>query len=206
MASGTPQRSGRGNGRVDRDPYDLDQVLAIAAVLFNERGYDATSVGALAARLGTSKSAIYYHVKGKEELLQLALERAIGGLEQVLSEPGADQGTALEQLEYVVRGAVRVLVNDLPFVTLLLRLRGNTEVERDAMLRRRAFDRAVSSLVEAARAEGSLREDIDAATSTRLLFGMINSIVEWYRPDGALDEGQLEDVIVTAAFEGIRAH
>src|SRR5687768_17862982 len=39
-------------------------------------------------------------------------------------------GPAIDRLEYVVRGSVRVLAAELPFVTLLLRLRGNTEVER----------------------------------------------------------------------------
>lgn len=117
-----PARRG-GNGRAGRVAYDLDAVLAVAVQAFNERGYDATSMGELAERLGTSKSAIYYHVSGKQELLRLALERALGNLERLLEEPDAD-ATALERLERVIRGAVRVLVDELPFVTLLLRLRG----------------------------------------------------------------------------------
>ncbi|MGW2094799.1 TetR/AcrR family transcriptional regulator [Promicromonospora sukumoe] len=198
-----PARRG-GNGRAGRVAYDLDAVLAVAVQAFNERGYDATSMGELAERLGTSKSAIYYHVSGKQELLRLALERALGNLERLLEEPDAD-ATALDRLERVIRGAVRVLVDELPFVTLLLRLRGNTEIEREALARRREFDHAVARLVEEAVADGALRSDVDARTATRLLFGMVNSLVEWYRPGGGLTADQLADAVVAMAFEGLRA-
>ena len=83
--------------------------------------------------------------------------------------------------------AVHVLVERLPYVTLLLRLRGNTPVERAALDRRREFDRAVTALVVEARDAGELRADIDPRVAERLLFGMINSIVEWYRPEGPED-------------------
>ncbi len=198
-----PARRG-GNGRAGRVAYDLDAVLAVAVRAFNERGYDATSMGELAERLGTSKSAIYYHVSGKQELLRLALERALGNLERLLEEPDAD-AAALDRLEQVIRGAVRVLVEELPFVTLLLRLRGNTEIEREALARRREFDHAVARLVEEAVADGALRSDVDARTATRLLFGMVNSLVEWYRPGGGLTADQLADAVVAMAFEGLRA-
>ncbi|MFD7023865.1 TetR/AcrR family transcriptional regulator [Promicromonospora sukumoe] len=198
-----PARRG-GNGRAGRVAYDLDAVLAVAVQAFNERGYDATSMGELAERLGTSKSAIYYHVSGKQELLRLALERALGNLERLLEEPDAD-AAALDRLERVIRGAVRVLVDELPFVTLLLRLRGNTEIEREALARRREFDHAVARLVEEAVADGALRSDVDARTATRLLFGMVNSLVEWYRPGGGLTADQLADAVVAMAFEGLRA-
>lgn len=186
-------------------PYDLDAVLSVAVQAFNERGYDATSMGALAERLGTSKSAIYYHVTGKEELLRLALDRALGNLERLLDRPDPDEATALERLERVVRGAVHVLVRELPFVTLLLRLRGNTDVEREALARRREFDHAVARLVEEAIADGALRSDVDARTATRLLFGMVNSLVEWYRPGGGLAPAQLADGVVAMAFDGLRS-
>ncbi|CAN5222732.1 TetR/AcrR family transcriptional regulator [soil metagenome] len=196
------QRRG-GNGRAGRDPYDLAAVLDIAVTAFNEFGYEATSMGMLADRLGTSKSAIYYHVTGKDDLLRLALDRALGGLEGVLTTESATTGPADQRLRAVLRGAVHVLVDDLPYVTLLLRLRGNTDTERQALERRRAFDHAVAGLVDEARAEGALRSDIDSRTVTRLLFGMINSIVEWYRPGGPLRSDELADDVILVAFDGL---
>ncbi|MCU1551645.1 MAG: TetR family transcriptional regulator [Glaciihabitans sp.] len=207
MSSSQEQKSavGGGNGRNGRAAYDLDAVLDISVAAFNEHGYDATSMGQLAARLGTSKSAVYYHVNGKEDLLRLALERALGPLEAVLALPGALEGTAEDRLRFVLKQAVHVLVDYLPYVTLLLRLRGNTEVERGALERRRSFDTQVAVLVDQARAEGSLRQDVDSRTIERLLFGMINSIVEWYRPGGSLTRDQLASDVIAVAFDGLHA-
>ena len=190
--------------RRGRPGYDQRGILEVAVAAFNEFGYDATSIGVLAERLGLSKSAIYHHVTSKDELLQLALNEALDGLEGVLLEGGARNGAAADRLAHVLRGAVRVLVQRLPYVTLLLRVRGNTDVERAALARRRAFDRSVAALVVDARDEGSLRSDVDPGITTRLLFGMINSIVEWYRPGGAESAEQLADDVLTVALDGLR--
>jgi AcrR family transcriptional regulator len=188
-----------------RPGYDQQSVLQIAVEVFNRHGYDATSMGILAENLGISKSAIYHHVPSKGDLLKLALEEALGGLEAILEQPQAQSGTAEARLEFVLRETISVLVERLPFVTLLLRLRGNTDIERDAMERRRTFDHKVAALISAARDEGSLREDIDPRTVTRLLFGTINSIVEWYKPGGSLSPEKLADDVITMAFNGLHA-
>jgi AcrR family transcriptional regulator len=182
----------------------LDSLLDAAVVLFNERGYEATSMDELAARLGVTKSAIYHHVPSKVELLRLALDRALDALFALTQETGATTGPAIARLEYVVRGSVRVLAADLPFVTLLLRLRGNTEIERTALQRRREFDRIVTGLVRAAEHEGDVRTDVDPAVLSRLLFGTVNSLTEWYRPGGGVSADDLADALVRTTFEGLR--
>jgi AcrR family transcriptional regulator len=190
--------------RRGRPGYDQQGILEVAVAAFNEFGYDATSMGVLADRLGLSKSAIYHHFASKDEILERALDQALGSLEGVLDEPGASEGSAADRLDHVLRGAVHVLVGELPYVTLLLRVRGNTEIERTALARRRAFDRRVMGLVEAAQAEGTLRTDIDGRIVERLLFGMINSIVEWYRPGGREDAARLADDVIAVALDGLR--
>lgn len=173
--------------------------------VFIEQGYDATSVSSLAARLGLSKSALYHHFASKEQLLAVALGEALDGLEGVLEESGAHDGSARDRLEHVLRGAVLVLVDRLANVTLLLRVRGNSDVERAALERRRAFDREVTALVRAAQAEGTVRADIDPSVATRLLFGMVNSIVEWYRPAGAEGAAELARDVLAVALDGLGA-
>jgi AcrR family transcriptional regulator len=190
--------------RRGRPGHSLDTLLDAAVALFNERGYEATSVDEVATRLGVTKSAIYHHVPSKVELLRLALDRALDALFAVTQETGATTGPAIDRLEYVVRGSVRVLAAELPFVTLLLRLRGNTEIERTALQRRREFDRIATGLVRAAEHEGDVRTDVDPAVISRLLFGTVNSLTEWYRPGGDLSADDLADAVVTITFSGLR--
>jgi AcrR family transcriptional regulator len=195
--------------RRGRPGYDLEAVLRVAVEVFNERGYDGASMEDLSRRLGIAKSGIYHHVSGKEELLRLALDRALDGLAEAADRARALDAPAIGRLEMLVRDAVSVLQARLPYVTLLLRVRGNTEVERAALARRRAFDAFVASLVQEAERDGDIRADIDPKLTARLLFGTVNSIVEWYRPapapaDSALASSALADAVCAIVFDGLR--
>ncbi|MFF2541125.1 TetR/AcrR family transcriptional regulator [Kitasatospora sp. NPDC058063] len=187
-----------------RTAYTVESLLAVTVDVFNERGYDGTSMEDLSRAAGISKSSIYHHVRGKEELLRLAVGRALDGLFAILVEPAAVRGPAVERLEHVVRRTAEVLLEELPYVTLLLRVRGNTATEQWALERRRDFDHQVAELLRAAVADGSLRADVEPRLATRLLFGMINSIVEWYRPGLKAADG-VADAVVHLAFDGLRA-
>mgnify|MGYP001413604979 CR=1 FL=1 len=192
-----------------RDTYTPDSLLAVAVTVFNERGYDGTSMEHLSRAAGISKSSIYHHVSGKEELLRRAVSRALDRLFGILEERGASVGRPVERLEYVIQRMVEVLTAELPYVTLLLRVRGNTGTERWALERRREFDHRVAELVRAAAADGDVRTDVEGRLATRLVFGMINSIVEWYRPEqrasgGAAADRQLADAVRRLIFDGLR--
>ncbi|WP_193610016.1 TetR/AcrR family transcriptional regulator [Nocardioides lijunqiniae] len=193
--------------RRGRPGYDQETVLRRAIELFNRQGYDGTSMGDLAKELGFSKSAIYHHVPSKSHLLEQALHEALDEL-TTLVETAVDEstGTAYERLREVVRQSVRVLVAHQDAVTLLLRVRGNGEVEQAALARRRWIDARLAELVAAAVDEGALRADVAPDLVSRLLFGMVNSLVEWYRPGGVVDADVLADAITTIAFDGLAAH
>jgi len=186
--------------RRGRPGYDLESLLTVAVTVFNERGYDGTSMEDLSQRLGISKSAIYHHVTSKDALLRMAMDRALDGLFDALERTRRLDAPAIDKLEHLVRTSVEVLQDRLPYVTLLLRARGNTEIERAALQRRRQFDRYVAGLVRQAEADGDVRPDVDPATTARLLFGMVNSLIEWYRPA----HSDLADAVCAIAFHGLR--
>lgn len=194
-----PPRARRG-----RPGYDRDRVREIALELFNEQGYDATSVSDVAQRLGLTKSALYHHFPSKEALLEIALDEALGGLEAALDDAAALDVPAIDRLRHVIRRATDVLLAHLPSVTLLLRVRGNSMVEVAALDRRRRFDQQVTTMVADAQREGDLRSDVDAPVVARLIFGMINSVVEWYRPGGAIDGERLGHDILTVILDGLQ--
>ena len=165
--------------------------------VFNERGYEAASMEDLARASGFTKSSFYHHVSGKEELLRLAVDRALDALSTALDETERAGGRPVQQLERAIRRTAEVLLAELPYVTLLLRVRGNTEVERDALARRRAIDTRLAALVTTAANAGEIRADIDPRLVARLLFGMVNSITQWYRP-GSRSAGRKSDIVDAA--------
>lgn len=187
-----------------RPGYSRDDVMRIAVQEFNARGYEATSMGDLAKVLGLSKSAIYHHISSKEELLKYATDRALSLLDDLVAEVEALPGPALERLRLLVRGTTLALCREPEYVTLLLRLRGNSEVELEALARRREFTNYLVGLVSAAQEEGALDPDVAPNVAGRLLFGMINSLVEWYSPEGALDQDEVADIVETMAFLGLQ--
>ncbi|WP_182525509.1 TetR/AcrR family transcriptional regulator [Nocardioides dongkuii] len=191
--------------RRGRPGHDQQAVLRVAIDLFIRQGYDATSMGDLAAELGLSKAALYHHVPGKERLLELALDEALGGLTALVARATDDgaEGTAYARLRQVVEDGVRLLVAHQPAVTLLLRVHGNTEVERAALERRRWVDARLAALVREAAAEGAVRDDLAPDVVSRLLFGMVNSLVEWYDAAGPVDPGELARAVAAVAFEGL---
>jgi AcrR family transcriptional regulator len=197
VTTAAPRRRGRPG-------LDLAAVLERSVEMFNTQGFDGTSMEDLARHLGITKSAIYHHVASKDALLGLALDCALSGLEAAAREVRTMDGRAVDRLETLVRRSVDVLVERLPYVTLLLRVHGNSDVERQALTRRRRLDRLTADLVKEAVADGDLRPDIDPAVTARLLFGTVNSLTEWLRPASTHSAAGLADAVTKVAFDGLR--
>jgi len=163
-----------GSGRRGRPGHEQRDVLRVAVDLFNRQGYDATSVGDVARELGLTKSAIYHHVPSKEHLLQSAVDEALDALTAALDVVSADEGLDAEQR--------------LP-------------VEKAALARRRGLDERLADMVREAVDEGVLRADLDPLMISRLVFGMVNSLVEWVRP--GVDAEAVADAVAVLAFDGL---
>jgi AcrR family transcriptional regulator len=198
----TTTDTARGRGRPAR--HSLDELVSLVATQFIERGYDATSMEDLARATGLTKAALYHHVSGKEQFLRLAVSRGIERLAAAVTEAEELDGPAVERLELVVRRSVEVLVEDLPYVTLLLRVRGNTETELWALERRRELDARTAALTAKAVADGDLDPDVDPKLVTRLVFGAVNSVTEWYRPGGEVGPQQIADTLARMLVDGLR--
>ncbi len=202
MTAAPPERRPRG-----RPGYNQDAVLRRAIELFIRQGYDATSINDLAADLGVSKSAIYHHFESKEALLSAALDEALEGLSSAVDAAAdATRGeSAYDRLQATVGAAVRILVAHLPAVTLLLRVRGNSPLEQAALDRRRHIDEQLARLVQQAADEGDLRADLEPEVISRLVFGMVNSLVDWYRPDGPISPETIAEAVSGVLFQGLHA-
>ncbi len=188
-----------------RRPYDIERLTDVALIVFAERGFDGASMDDVARAAGITKAAIYHHVSGKEELLERGLRRALEALFAILDEPGSQTGRPIERLHHIVRRVAETAIAVMPELTVLVRVRGNSETERRAIERRRTFDAAVVRIVREAQLAGEFDPSFDAAVIVRLMFGMCNSIVEWYRPHGRYSGADIASVVERTIFGGVTA-
>ena len=183
------------------------EILARAAELFATRGYTATSMNEVAAACGVSKAGLYHYVRDKRELLFQITAGHVARLEQVVDEVvastrGQDADARLRALilqfvrEYgSARHEHRVLTEDVRFLEEAERAQV-VAVQRRVVA---AFGDAVAAVRPA------LRDESLDRPLAMLLFGMINWMFTWLRPDGSLSHEQMAPVVADLFFGGLAA-
>ncbi len=184
----------------------MDTLTDVAVGLFTTRGYDATRVEHIAKAANISKSSVYHHVTGKEDLLRQALERAVSALWAVFDQPDAQQGDPLTRLIFIMREMMAVQLRLQPEMALLLRIRGNTATEQWALGERMRLQQRCTDMVAEAQRAGQLRTGRDPALLVHLAFSMANSVVEWFRPDGTWSHREVVDALLELMLDGTRPH
>lgn len=102
-----------------------ERILDEALISFGSRGYEATSLDALAALLGVTKQAILYHFASKEHLLEAVIDRSAAELSATLEEALVVAGdSAWDRVESVVRAVFRLAARHPDLLGLLARSPG----------------------------------------------------------------------------------
>lgn len=92
----------------DRLPSTGERILDAALVSFARRGYDATSLDALADGLGIRKQSILYWFPSKESILDAVIDRAAADLSDALERSLARAGDGWSRVDAVVRAVFRL--------------------------------------------------------------------------------------------------
>jgi len=93
------------------------QILETAQRLFNEHGYDATSLQMIADEMGLTKAAVYYHFRAKSDILRAAMQPGIQRLEALLDDAAALRGRRA-RIEYLVNGFVDFLIRNRHYAVM----------------------------------------------------------------------------------------
>jgi len=191
-----------------RSPGYDDQrelILSRAAQLFAQRGYSATSMNEVAEACGMSKPALYHYYKDKYTLLVQSAEEHMARLEALVKEVQAQRLEPEERLRMLIERFVeeyanaqnshRVLTEDVKFLE---------EEDRERVLA--AQRRVVAAF---ARTVGELRPELKRAALdkplTMLLFGMINWMFTWLKPEGPLSHEAMAPLVADLFFGGVPA-
>jgi len=180
----------------------LDHLLSTAAKVFAESGYHRTSMRDLAKASGMSLAGMYYYVRGKEELLALIQERCFDAVMEGARAPLAMVHDPAERLQAFIRHHVMFFAAHMAEMKVLSHEAESLTGRAAEALRakKKAYSALLADLVGQVSPELSAEE---RAVTAYALFGMMNWIYTWYRPDGALPPEELADHLAELALHGV---
>ena len=195
-------RAARGAGGEPRD----EQLVAIAAALFAEKGYEGTSLREIADAAGMTKAALYYWFPEKERLF----ERVVAGRMSMLMERAlAAVGDATSHIEkirrFLVASVEQMDENRFSWMASSNTFWSNFNVDhRKAVVPYRdQYERQLRRYITDAVEQGELRP-IDPAIATRLLLSGLNFLPRWHKKEGPLSAAQVMEQYLDIALEGMR--
>lgn len=178
-------------------------VLQAAAQLFNERGFHATSLDDIAARLNVTKPTLYYYVKNKDEILLQCVSKGLTMMLEGIDASRAAGGKAIDQLMTCMQVYARIVTQD--FGMCLIRV-GDEQLPPDSRkeLRRlkSAIDQEFRRLVAEGVAEGSL-QPCDPKMTAFVIAGALSWIGRWYQPGGEYTPEQVAQQCIVTLCDGV---
>ncbi|MGR3454126.1 TetR/AcrR family transcriptional regulator [Pseudooceanicola sp.] len=177
--------------------------LRVAARIFNEKGYHATSLDEVAEEIGVTKTALYYYFKNKEQLLYECLKLSYDCGLTARTETEAHGGTAFERLCFLYRRFMVLLMQERGAYTTMSTIRAlPEEAQQELLERRRQLDRYSRMLIEAAIAEGDLRP-VDVRVTSNLFLGAMNWILRWHNESDGMSPDEIADHFLDLFLNGI---
>lgn len=182
-----------------------EHIIEQAAVLFARNGFSGTSMNEVAEACGLSKASLYHYVSDKYQLLVYICEGHIERLRALVREVAQMEQEPEEKLRLMVQRFVeeyadaqnehRVLTEDVKFL-----------LPQD---QKRILDGEREVVAAMAQAMIGVRPELEASRMakplTMLLFGMINWMFMWLKPDGDLTHEKMAVVVTEMLFGGIGA-
>ncbi len=171
------------------------EVVATAAALFAERGYDGTSISELTAATGLAAGGLYHYIEGKDDLLIAICDELLEPLLTQAREIVAAGAPPVEQLQALVSAWVAHVVEHRNHMLVFTQERQAIESEprwRRVRSQRKAFEKILDEVLARGEADGSMRFE-DRRLSLLALLGMVNYTPQWVRPSGRLSAQEIAD-------------
>jgi len=192
------------------------EILRAAAELFMDLGFAATSIDAIANRLGSTKGRIYHHFRSKAEIY-FSIQRE--GLSILFSEVEPIAKEALPPEDRLAKMAckhVEVMLNNLPLQKVAVQsldltvisannMRYTRELREIVRIRDRYEDMFCEVIDEGSR--NGIFEDLPARLLSKPFFGSLNWLTIWYRPrtlQKREDLRELAGILSEFAMRGIK--
>lgn len=180
------------------------EVVASAAKLFAERGYDATSMSELTAATGLAAGGLYHYIEGKDDLLIAICDELLEPLLEQAREIVAAEAPPVSQLRELVVAWVAHVVAHRHHMLVFTQERQAIERQkrwRHVRSQRKAFEKILDEVLARGEADGSMTF-ADRRLSLLALLGMVNYTPQWVRPHGRLSPAEIADGYCAMVLSG----
>jgi AcrR family transcriptional regulator len=188
-------------------PVRNDELINVAATLFSERGYDATSMQDIAERMGILKGSLYHYVRTKEDLLWSIIEPPLRDLVERAEQILGDTGQPLAQrIAAVMRAHAENFEDNHPHMFVMARENGATlssQRRREYDSLRRRYSGALREAIATGQASGEIRSDLDPSIAVHGIFGMLNWMFRWFDPGGRLQAREVATQFAATVIQGL---
>jgi TetR/AcrR family transcriptional regulator, cholesterol catabolism regulator len=186
------------------------EILRAAARLFQQQGYDATSMNDVAAALKLSKGGLYHHFQSKDEILYNIMLHAMDITEQrvinvVRHIDGLSVAGVEERLRTLIRLHIQVVLSpEDREITVMLHENHplSTALRRKINGRKKDYVVFVENLIADVQRKRNSSSRVTPRAAAFALVGMINWIYQWYKPDGPLTGEALVEQYTDIFFHG----
>ena len=182
-----------------------EEMLAVSARLFREKGFRATSMVDIASEMGITKAALYYYIESKHDLLyeicDAATTRLLEGVREIETQPGTPE----ERLARLIRWHVSMFGANGDIIKVYLADEGELPEEKREHMRglSREFENIYRKILQEAVKKKAFRK-LDVPVTVRAISGMCNWLSIWYRPDGRLAPDQIADIFIDLILKGCK--
>lgn len=171
------------------------EVIAAAARLFAERGYQETSMSELTAATGLAAGGLYHYIESKDELLISICDELLDPLLVQAREIVATAAAPAEQLRALLHAWLAHIASHRDHMLVFAQERHVIEREpqwRRVRAQRKAFEKLLDDVLARGEADGTMRFE-DRGFTLMTLLGMVNYTPQWLNPRGRLSPAQIAD-------------
>ena len=196
--------------RMTRDPAadPRQQILRIAARLFQQQGYDGTSMNDIAAALNLSKGGLYHHFQSKDEILFNLMDHAMDITQRQVIDPVVKIADPEERLRMLIKLHIGVVLSERDReITVMLHENHPLPppLRKRINGRKKDYVHFMEKLIAEVQQKRKSKGSVNPRAAAFALLGMINWIYQWYRPEGSLHEDELvsqyTEILLEGAFE-----
>src|SRR3984893_9859276 len=180
-------------------------ILRTAARLFQQQGYDATSMNDVAAALKLSKGGLYHHFQSKDEILFNLMSHAMDITEERVIAPAKLIPDPEERLRPVIRRHIAVVLSERDReITVMLHENHplSPALRKKINSRKKDYVHFLENLIGEVQRAPDSKAMVTPRAAAFALLGMINWIYQWYRPNGSLQEESLAQQYTEIFFQG----